>query len=120
MTISNGEEADIIDVEQPEAIPAQAVEAEKVESLPKAAKTKGPVPASPATRRLARELGVDLHQVTPTGSGGRVTADDVRAFAATGKELPAAPAAGEVEPAETPALSIPSPILPDFTRWGPV
>ena len=34
---------------------------------------EGPVPASPATRRLARELGVDLKLVTPTGPGGLVT-----------------------------------------------
>jgi pyruvate dehydrogenase E2 component (dihydrolipoamide acetyltransferase) len=37
--------------------------------------------ASPATRRLARELGVDLAQVTSSGKGGRVTSEDVRAFA---------------------------------------
>src|SRR5262247_3442922 len=39
----------------------------------------GPVPATPSTRRLARELGVDLHTVHGTGPGGRVTDDDVRA-----------------------------------------
>jgi len=39
---------------------------------------RGPVPATPSTRRLARELGVDLHGVTATGPGGRVTDDDVR------------------------------------------
>src|SRR5207248_6315205 len=33
----------------------------------------GPVPATPATRRLARELGVDLPAVRATGPGGRVT-----------------------------------------------
>ena len=42
----------------------------------------GPVPATPATRRLARELRVDLHLVRGTGSGGRVTDADVRAAAA--------------------------------------
>jgi len=42
---------------------------------------EGPVPAAPSTRRLARELGVDLHDVTPTGPGGRVTKEDVRAHA---------------------------------------
>src|SRR5919198_1784284 len=41
----------------------------------------GPVPATPATRRLARELGVDLRGVEGSGSGGRVTDDDVRAAA---------------------------------------
>src|SRR6267378_3222352 len=39
----------------------------------------GPVPATPATRRLARELGVDLRAVRGTGPGGRVTDDDVKA-----------------------------------------
>jgi len=36
--------------------------------------------ATPATRRLAETLGVDLRQVRPSGAEGRVTADDVRAF----------------------------------------
>src|SRR5437660_523706 len=41
----------------------------------------GPVPAAPATRRLARELGVDLRAVAGTGPGGRVTDADVRGAA---------------------------------------
>ena len=36
-------------------------------------------PAGPATRRLARELGVDLSQVQGTGPGGRITEEDVKA-----------------------------------------
>jgi len=120
MTFSNGEEAEVVDVQKPEEMPAEAAETEKVVSLTEAGKRKGPVPASPATRRLARELGVDLHRVTPTGSGGLVSADDVRAFADTGKEMVEAPAAAEVIPAEAPALTIPSPTLPDFSKWGPV
>src|SRR5262245_32676457 len=35
--------------------------------------------ATPATRKLARDLGLDLRTVAPTGEGGRVTQDDVRA-----------------------------------------
>jgi len=35
--------------------------------------------AAPATRRLARELGVDVATVDGTGPKGRVTKDDVRA-----------------------------------------
>jgi pyruvate dehydrogenase E2 component (dihydrolipoamide acetyltransferase) len=34
--------------------------------------------AAPATRRLARELGVDLESISGTGPGGRVMAEDVR------------------------------------------
>jgi len=82
---------------------------------------QGPVPASPATRRLARELGVDLAQVTPSGAAGLVTADDVRAFVAAGKAMQA-PAAARPQPAaEVPAFTpAPAPELPDFAKWGPV
>jgi len=74
-----------------------------------------PVPASPATRRVARELGVDLREVEPSGAEGRVLTDDVRAHAEGGprREETRAPrerAAGEPAPLE----------LPDFARWGPV
>jgi pyruvate/2-oxoglutarate dehydrogenase complex dihydrolipoamide acyltransferase (E2) component len=40
-----------------------------------------PVAATPAVRKLAKELGVHLASVPGTGSEGRVTADDVRAAA---------------------------------------
>jgi pyruvate/2-oxoglutarate dehydrogenase complex dihydrolipoamide acyltransferase (E2) component len=41
----------------------------------------GRVQATPLVRRVAQELGVDLAAVTPTGAGGRVTEEDVRAAA---------------------------------------
>ncbi|QIA27518.1 2-oxo acid dehydrogenase subunit E2 [Thermaerobacter sp. PB12/4term] len=51
--------------------------------------------ATPATRRLARELGVDIRLVPGTGPAGRVTAEDVRAFAAArAAGTPAVTAAG--------------------------
>ena len=40
--------------------------------------------ATPATRRLAREMNVDLRSVPPTGPQGRVTKTDVEAFAKGG------------------------------------
>jgi len=43
--------------------------------------TSGRVPATPAVRRLARDLGVDLAAVTPSGPDGRVTRIDVEAAA---------------------------------------
>jgi pyruvate dehydrogenase E2 component (dihydrolipoamide acetyltransferase) len=43
--------------------------------------------ATPATRRLARQLGVEIGQVPATGKHGRVTAEDVKSF----QEAPAAP-----------------------------
>src|SRR5262245_16480051 len=45
------------------------------------ARAGGPVAATPATRRLARELGVVLQSVHGTGPGGRILDDDVRAAA---------------------------------------
>jgi pyruvate dehydrogenase E2 component (dihydrolipoamide acetyltransferase) len=91
----------------------------------------GPVAATPATRRLARELGVDLRAVRATGPGGRITDEDVRS-AATGAPAPAAGAAARPAPAtprkpERPAVAKPlatvglePPPLPTFEQWGPV
>jgi pyruvate/2-oxoglutarate dehydrogenase complex dihydrolipoamide acyltransferase (E2) component len=44
----------------------------------------GKVQATPLVRRVARELGVDLATVTPTGGGGRITEADVRGAAGAG------------------------------------
>ncbi len=40
--------------------------------------------ATPATRKLARDSGIDLRRVPPTGPGGRVTQQDVQSFAGAG------------------------------------
>ena len=89
----------------------------------------GPVPATPSTRRLSRELGVDLHAVRGTGPGGRVTDDDVRAAVAGGapaRGVPRTDRAAQLEPAATPAPAKPlathvtEPPLPNFEQWGPV
>jgi pyruvate dehydrogenase E2 component (dihydrolipoamide acetyltransferase) len=50
------------------------------------------VQATPLVRRVAQELGVDLAAVTPSGPGGRITEEDVRAAAGG-----AAPAEGRRE-----------------------
>ncbi|TCS95983.1 dihydrolipoamide acetyltransferase family protein [Hazenella coriacea] len=46
-------------------------------------KQKQRVLAAPSTRRLARELGVDLTQVSGTGPNGRVVDGDIRRFLAS-------------------------------------
>jgi pyruvate dehydrogenase E2 component (dihydrolipoamide acetyltransferase) len=91
-----------------------------------AARAKGPAAATPATRRLARELSVDLNAVRGTGPGGRVLDEDVRA-AASGPRGAAAPATMAARPA-TPAgparplaaVGADTPPLPRFEQWGPV
>jgi len=103
---------------EPEKQTAKPIET----AAPMAASTKkaGPVPASPATRRLAREMGIDLHQVAPTGPGGLVTAEDVRSFAEKGPKIEEV-AESEARPIVKAApFSVPAPTLPDFSKWGPV
>jgi pyruvate dehydrogenase E2 component (dihydrolipoamide acetyltransferase) len=114
MSFGNGEVEEAIEVEKP------AEPAEKAVPTPGPARPEGPVPASPATRRLARELGVDLRQVTPTGPGGLVSADDVRAFAEKGEKAEEVPEVTVERPAEVVPMAAPVPALPDFSKWGPV
>ena len=51
------------------------------------------VPASPAARRLARDLGLEIALVPPSAPGKRITTDDVEAFAAARAAVPPAPGA---------------------------
>ncbi len=74
-----------------------------------------PVPAAPHVRRLAREVGVDIYEVKGTGPGGRVSEEDVKAYAkallfAAASAAQAAPRAGHLAP----------PQLPDFAKWGKI
>jgi 2-oxoisovalerate dehydrogenase E2 component (dihydrolipoyl transacylase) len=57
--------------------------------------------ASPAVRARSWELGVDLRQVPPTGPGGRITREDLEAYAARGARV-AEPAPAAARPAERP------------------
>ncbi len=88
---------------------------------PAPAERGGPVPATPATRRLARELGVDLTTVTGSGPGGRVTDEDVRA--AAGRPKPAAAREAPARAAEAKPLApigVEPPPLPKFEQYGPI
>ena len=73
---------------------------------------RGPIPAAPSVRRLARELGVDIYGVKGSGPGGRINEDDVKAYA---KLL----LATAVSAAQVPRGPV-EPKLPDFSKWGTV
>jgi pyruvate dehydrogenase E2 component (dihydrolipoamide acetyltransferase) len=77
---------------------------------PQKATDRPPVPASPSIRRLARELGVNIVDVSGSGPGGRITEADVKTHVR--HRQPAAPDA----PGNVPATTA----LPDFSRWGRV
>jgi pyruvate dehydrogenase E2 component (dihydrolipoamide acetyltransferase) len=72
---------------------------------------RDPAPAAPHVRRLAREIGVDIHSVPGSGPGGRISDDDVKLCA---KNALAAAAAA----AQAPSGGFAEPELPDFAKWG--
>lgn len=81
--------------------------------------SRGPVKALPRTRKLARQVGVDMSLVKGTGPRGRVTDEDIRAFAGRLKENPyRAPDTVEISLGETfqsftpPLSSIPGKKIP--------
>ena len=72
-----------------------------------AAAPAGEVRASPIARRLARERGIDLTQVTGSGPGGRIVEADVLALPAGGPAEPPAGATAEVaSPAGSSSLAL--------------
>jgi pyruvate dehydrogenase E2 component (dihydrolipoamide acetyltransferase) len=105
-------------VETPQAEPAAAVPAAQAPSQPKPSVKTPPADGgprsqilSPLVRKLADEHQVDLSQLHGTGTGGRITKNDVMAFVASRGEAapaaagaPAAPAAAP-QPAAAPAAA---------------
>ena len=81
-------------------------------SMASLAVTDEVVPAGPAARRLARELGVELQSVASANPGMRITEEIVKAFVKQGMESRAAGSGVAV------GGGIAVPALPDFSRWG--
>ncbi len=76
------------------------------------------VNAGPAARKLARELGVDLVQVVPTGAGQRVQEQDIKSYV---RHILTAKSAGTLDSnrtaTETTNANLPQ---PDFSACGPI
>lgn len=66
-------------VAEPPSAPPQTPPPPAADTAPQTS-ADGLVYAGPGTRRLARQLGVDLSQVQPTGGRGRILKDDVKAY----------------------------------------
>ncbi|WP_195570674.1 dihydrolipoamide acetyltransferase family protein [Paenibacillus sp. 1001270B_150601_E10] len=95
-----------------EEAPAPAAEAPKAEAAPAPAAPNAEVLATPSVRKLARDLGVDIASVPGTGKAGKITREDVEAFANGGAPA-AAPAAKE---AAAPAASTAAAAAPAADR----
>ncbi len=72
----------------PAVAPVKAPPAAASAPAPLPSEAKPFVPASPAAKRLAKELGVDLAQITGTGPEGRITEADVQRAAAERVQVP--------------------------------
>jgi pyruvate dehydrogenase E2 component (dihydrolipoamide acetyltransferase) len=102
-------------VEAPAPAPASAPSPSP--AAPTAPSSDMPAAASPAVRRLAREIGVDINSVAGSGPAGRISQEDVkeharRILSSVGSAGAGAPAGAVVARASRP--------MPDFARWGEV
>src|SRR5205085_7990290 len=79
------------------AVPSSSPTAATQTTQPTAPKQR--VLAAPAVRKLAFEMGVDLEQVTPSNPNGRVSIEDVKAFAERRSQTESSPAAATSVPA---------------------
>jgi pyruvate dehydrogenase E2 component (dihydrolipoamide acetyltransferase) len=94
---------EVVDIRGPRA----AAQSQAAAAQPEAEVPQGPAaPAAPSVRRLARELGVDIHRVAGTGDAGRISMEDVQAHVRNALKSGGA------------ALAAPQ--LPDFAKWGEV
>ena len=92
----------------------QAKPAQTSTAIPAAANSPGKaVHAGPAVRKLAREMGVDLGQVTGTGPKDRILKEDVHAWVKQRLESQSAPATGSG------GVSLDLPDI-DFSQFGDV
>jgi len=109
-------------VPQAEAVPTPVPAASKLAPAPKTQAPQKASPtakidevsfskayATPAVRKFARELGVDLGQVDGTGRKGRISKEDVQGFV---KRALSQPATGGLGVAPMPEV--------DFSQWGEI
>jgi pyruvate dehydrogenase E2 component (dihydrolipoamide acetyltransferase) len=74
-------------------------------------------PAAPSVRRFAREIGIDIGNISGSGPGGRISIDDVKNFARQQRTEPPPSAPTELI---VPTASVTAPTLPDFSKWGEI
>lgn len=109
------------EVPVPERAETAVPERRSEEAAVRPERPKREVLASPAVRRLARELGVPLEEVEGTGPGGRITEEDVRRYAESRAarrpvEAPPAQVAAEAEYEEVPIRGLRRTIAEHLSR----
>ena len=100
--------------EEPDTAPAEPTTKAKAtaKSQAKEADSDKLSHASPAVRRLARELGVNLDRVKGSGDNGRITKNDIKQFAQQ--------ALSGKRPTDKAEYAVPPVVLPDFSAFGEI
>jgi pyruvate dehydrogenase E2 component (dihydrolipoamide acetyltransferase) len=105
-----------VEAEEESAPEADSGPAPEAGSEPAPEESNGAVYASPSVRRLAREHGIDLHEIQGSGRKGRITREDVEQFESKGPAAaPASPGAPDVG-----GLDLAPERKIDFSKFGPV
>jgi pyruvate dehydrogenase E2 component (dihydrolipoamide acetyltransferase) len=99
--------AHVVEISRPQSSPPRDTTTASARPASAMADT-GSIPAAPAARRLARELGVSIQDIQGSGPAGRISMDDVTAYARRVIQ------SGGGKPAAATAA------LPDFSAWGAV
>ena len=108
--VRSARQADVVAFDAGRNAPAVKADTGRVAEAVPASSPGEPIAAAPSVRRFARELGIDISQVTGTGPGGRIGQEDVKEHV---KGLMTRGGGGGV--AARPAAA-----LPDFSKWGEV
>lgn len=111
-------EAELVESEATEPEPSEAEALEETEAAGQEAEPVAAVAASPAIRKLARDLGIDLRRVRGTARGGRIVLADMRAYIQRLQRLAAPPKPRGAPAAARPAVRSAEQI--DFSKWGSV
>jgi pyruvate dehydrogenase E2 component (dihydrolipoamide acetyltransferase) len=107
-TTASGKSSAVTSPQQNTIIPEKIISTVETQTVATAhVPIRRDVPAAPSVRLLARELGIDIAQVTGSGPGGRISADDVKAYCKMLNTSRTGMGTGVLTPA-----------LPNFTKWG--
>jgi pyruvate dehydrogenase E2 component (dihydrolipoamide acetyltransferase) len=112
----NAKAADAREDARKRALVVDIRERQSPAAAPAAVPSTAVAPASPSVRRVAREIGVDISLVTGTGPNGRISEEDVKAFA---RQIMSSLGGGSLTPAVA-RTGVGVPALPDFSKWGEV
>ena len=95
--------------------PAETIDASAPAQVEAAPQTAVETRVTPLAQRMAEDLGIDLAKVAPTGSGGRITKEDVQTYAGQAAAQPEA----AVVPPQPAKIKPAAPVVPPAVASTP-